>query len=213
MRGTTFRHAAIAIVIVTFTPTAAPAQGRIGISGYGVVGNVRLDADRTFDAVAGSSGALFLGGGVQLTRLWNELFVDVAFSQLKVNGERVAVGEDGAVQPIGIPLQVRMRPFDLAIGWRTQYRRFSIYGGGGVSRLMYKETSDGAQAREDVTTSSTGPLILAGIDVKTSHVLRIGGELRYRHIGGILGEGGASAIFREGSAGGLSAGLRVSVGH
>ena len=213
MSGTTFRHAAIAIVIVAFAPTAAAAQRRIGISGYGIVGSVRLDADRTFDAVAGSSGALCVGGGVQLTRLWNELLVDVSFSQLTVNGERVAVGEDGVLQPLGIPLQVRMRPFDFAIGWRTQYRRFSIFGGGGVSRLMYKETSDGAQAREDVTTSSTGPLILAGIDVTTSRVLRIGGELRYRHIGGILGEGGASAVFREKSAGGLSVGLRVSVGH
>jgi hypothetical protein len=58
-----------------------------------------------------------------------------------------------------------------------------------------------------------GPLILAGSDLRVARWVHVGGEIRVRHIPGILGEGGVSAAFGERSAGGLTVALRLLVGR
>jgi len=207
----TGRVAALVILVLLTTPTAN-AQGSARLSGYGVFGDMRLDAARTFEAVSETSHVRVLGGGIQIANLWKFLFVDVAVSTMTIDGQRVFV-DDGAVQPLGIPLEVRMRSVDVAAGWRHQHGRLSPYAGGGFSRLRYRETSELAQPGEDVTDSGTGPLFLGGIDFALSRWVRIGAEIRYRRIGGVLGSGGASAKFDEDSAGGVSTALRVSIGR
>src|SRR5688572_13293156 len=95
------------------------AQGRMGIRLYAAIGDLRLDAARTFDAVAGSNHTPTLGAGVQLTNVWKELFLDAGASQSTITGERIFI-DNGTIVPLGIPLQVRLRPFDVAAGWRPQ---------------------------------------------------------------------------------------------
>jgi hypothetical protein len=56
----------VALVLVA-TVSEATAQGRVGINGYGILGDVRLDAAQTFEAVAETSHARVFGGGVQVT--------------------------------------------------------------------------------------------------------------------------------------------------
>ena len=148
-----------------------------------------------------------------MTNIWKGVFADVGVSQIQtVDGERVFV-EDGEVFELGIPLEVKMRPVDIAAGWRLTFGRISPYVGAGVTFFKYEETSEGADADENVDESKNGPLFLGGVDVAIVSWLHAGGEIRYRQVKGILGEGGASAEFGEDDAGGLAAAIRISIGR
>jgi outer membrane protein W len=209
------RRIAVALTLLVSTPVATHAQGAqdgVTIYGYGTFGTLHLAASRTFDAVSGSSRTTSLGAGIQLTGFWKGLLLDAAWSRTAIEGERIAIDDD-ATFPLGIPLRVTMQPLDIAGGWRSRYGRWSPYGGIGISRLLYEETSDGNVTAEDLATSSIGPLILGGLDFRISRFVLIGGELRYRHLGGVLGSAGASAAFDERAAGGWTVGARMSVGR
>jgi len=193
-------------------PRRAP-QPPVRVRGYGIFGITQLAAADTFDAVAGTTRRPVFGGGAQVTNLWKSIFADVAFSRLRsIEGQRVFVN-GGTVFGLGIPLQVQLQALDVAAGWRTTYGRVAPYAGGGISYLMYNETSDFADAADNVDTGGAGPLVLGGVDVAISRWLHGGAELRYRSIFGILGENGASAAFNEKNAGGFSAAVRISVGR
>jgi hypothetical protein len=207
----TGRVAALVVLTVVATPSEARGQSEVRFSGYGVLGDMRLDAAQTFEAVSETSHARVFGAGIRVTNLWRFLFVDVGVSNMTMNGERVFIDEGDAVRPLGIPLEVSMRYVDVAAGWRSVHGRLAPYVAGGFSRLRYRETSELAQPGEDVADSGTGPLFLAGVDLALSRWIRVGGELRYRRISGVLGSGGASAKFDEDSAGGVSTALRVSI--
>jgi hypothetical protein len=208
----TARRAALFLsVLLLALPATALAQSVPGIRGYAVIGSTMLTAADSFDAVAGSSSTLGIGGGAAVS-FWKGLFVDVSVSRMKVDGERVFVDE-GTVFPLGIPLAVTMVPFDLAGGWRLSGRRLSPYAGAGLSWISYKETSDFAAAGEDVDDSGTGLLLLGGVDVALSDWLHLGGEVRYRDADAALGDTGVSQIFGETSIGGVAASVRISVGR
>jgi opacity protein-like surface antigen len=195
-------------------PQPAPAQPRIGLRGYVTFGSITLTATDTFDAVADTHSRPVFGGGVQVTSIWKGVFADVGVSQLTIDGERVFVSND-QVFKLGIPLEITMRPVDIAAGWRFRFSngRVSPYGGAGLTYLTYEETSDFAGSGEDVNESKTGPLVLGGVDVQVWRWISAGGELRWRRVNGILGEGGASAEFDEDDAGGFSAAVRISIGR
>jgi hypothetical protein len=185
-----FRGGVVAVLVafaLVVTGSEATAQGRVELSAYGVLGDVPQDAAQTFKPVPETSHARVFGGGVRVTNL--------------------------RIQPLGIPLKVRMLYFDVADGWRHAPGRLSANLGGGFSRLRYPETSEFAQQGDAVADRGTGPQFLAGVDLDLPRWVRVGGELRYRRIGGVLGWGGALASVVEGSAGGVSTAIRVSMGH
>ena len=208
----TIRRAFAAACLAVALPSSAAAQPPLAIRGYGVFGIATLAATDTFDAVAGTTTAPIVGGGAQAA-LWRGLFADVAVSWLSIEGERIFVDAAGTVFQLGIPLEVTMRPVDLAAGWRISFGRITPYAGAGVTFLSYEETSSFAEAAEDVSESGTGMLVLGGADVRVWRWVHAGGELRYRRVRGILGEEGASAEFGEDDAGGFSAAVRVSIGR
>jgi hypothetical protein len=191
---------------------SASAQPAVGVRGYVTYGAVVFAASDSLDAVAGQHHATSIGGGGSVTGLWRGLFVDVALSQQSINGQRVFVA-DGEVFPLGIPLKARFRPLDVAMGWRMTLNRFSPYAGVGLSRVSYQETSDFSSADDKVSAARNGAVALGGVDVPVWRWLHVGGEVRYRWVKGILGEGGVSDEFDEDRLGGLSAALRVSVGR
>ena len=202
----------VLIAFAAIAPVPASAQS-IGIRGYATFGVAQLAAQDTFEAVADTTQQPVYGGGVQVTNIWKGVFADVGVSQIQtVDGERVFV-EDGEVFELGIPLEVKMRPVDIAAGWRLTFGRISPYVGAGVTFFKYEETSEGADADENVDESKNGPLFLGGVDVAIVSWLHAGGEIRYRQVKGILGEGGASAEFGEDDAGGLAAAIRISIGR
>lgn len=199
--------------IAAALPVSAAAQARVGVRGYGSFGTTTLAAADTFDAVADTTSASVYGGGAQVTDIWRGVFADVGVSQLSLDGERVFIGDDGTVFELGIPLEVTMRPIDVAAGWRFGFGRVAPYVGAGVTYLSYEETSDFAEAGEDVDESGTGALVLGGVDVRVWRWIHAGGEVRYRRVAGILGEGGVSSHFGEDDAGGISAAVRISIGR
>jgi len=194
--------------------TPPPPQPRIGLRGYVTFGSTTLAATDTFDAVADTHSRSTFGGGVQVTYIWKGVFADVGASQLSLDGQRVFVS-NGQIFELGIPLEIKMRPVDIAAGWRFRFSRgrISPYAGAGLTYLTYEETSDFADADENVDESKTGPLVLGGVDVQIWRWISAGGELRWRRVSGILGEGGVSAEFDEDDAGGYSAALRISIGR
>jgi opacity protein-like surface antigen len=195
----------------TTKPRPAPVQEKIGIRGYAALGSTTLAAKDTFDAVADTHSSSTYLGGVEVTHIWKGIFADVAATQMTIDGTRVFV-DDGQVFDLGIPLQVKLRPLDIVGGWRFRYGRISPYAGAGITFLKYEETSDFSQSGEDVSESKTGPMFLGGVDVQVWKFIHVGGELRFRRVNGILGEGGASAEFDEDDAGGTSFALRISIG-
>jgi hypothetical protein len=195
-----------------FAAASASAQSAVGARGYFTYGAVIFSAGETLDAVAGKHNAASIGGGGSVTGLWHGLFVDVALSQQILDGERVFIAE-GEVFPLGIPLKVRFRPLDVAIGWRTTLKRYSPYGGIGLSRISYAETSDFAAGSDNVSAERNGALAMGGVDVPVWRWVHVGGEVRYRWVKGIPGEGGVADEFNENRLGGLSAAARVSVGR
>jgi hypothetical protein len=207
------REATISSLLALLLLVPVSAQGQSPrMQAYFSYGAVSLASSETFDAVAGSTRAGSLGGGVQLTRLWRLLFADLGFSRQRLDGERVFVS-DGVVFPLDIPLEVSFTPFDIAAGWRFERQRFSPYVGGGLSLITYKESSPFGRAGDDVNERGTGLLMLAGLDVPVWRFVSVGGELRYRAVSGVLGEGGASEAFGEDQLGGVQYSVRVSVGR
>src|SRR5215510_3391360 len=161
------------------------AQG-VSPSAYLTYGSTRFAAIESFEAITGSASQSGIGFGGRLDGLWRGLFADVGFSQQKLDGRRVFLSGD-TVFALGIATEITYRPIDLAAGWQFGFNRVRPYVGGGASFLSYKEEADFAQAGDDVDERRIGALLIAGVDVAVVPHLRIGGELRYRAISGVLG--------------------------
>jgi hypothetical protein len=195
-------------------PKAAQARStRVGARAYGTYSATRFAASDTLEAVGSDSIQGNFGAGGTVTGLWRELFLDVGYSQIEMDGQRVFVDDEMTVFPLGIPLQVKVQSLDFAGGWRVTTGRLSSYVGGGVTLTSYKETSAFSDSGDDVDEQKPGPMLLAGVDAALLKWVHVGGELRYRFVKGILGEDGVSEAFGEDDAGGLAVGVRVSFGR
>jgi opacity protein-like surface antigen len=204
----------IVTVFLLVNADAALAQSSIGGRGYVTYGTTAFGAGDSFEAVTGTSTKSGLGGGGTITGLWRGVFVDVAVSQQKLKGERVFMDAE-TVYRLGIPLTVRLRPIDVAAGWRFTVAggRVSPFAGVGASVVSYKETSSFAQSGDDISEQKTGALVLGGVDVAVWKWIHVGGDVRYRAVTGVLGLDGVSEVFNEDQLGGFSGGVRVSVGR
>jgi hypothetical protein len=201
----------LSAAILTGTSSLASAQA-IGASVYATYSTTSLTASNTFEAAAGTSRKSAPGIGGTVTGLWRGAFVDVAFTQYKLDAQRLFI-DQGTVYPLGIPVRITMRPFDVIGGWRYGSRgRVSPYGGAGLVFFQYREDSDFAAAGDDVNERKTGVVALAGGDVRVLRLVSVGGEFRYRTVDGVLGLGGVSQIFGDDQLGGLSFAARFSVG-
>jgi hypothetical protein len=195
--------------------TAGPvaAQG-VDIKGYGMVGAMNFSASESFDAVFGSSSGTIFGGGAEVGLPWGGLYFGVGAWRYSNDGERVFVsGSD--VFPLGIPLTVEITPVELTAGWRFKQvsSRFVPYAGGGWSSYAYKETSEFANAGEDVDDRFNGFHILGGVEFRATPWLGIGGEIAFSNVPDALGAGGVSTEFDEDNLGGTSYRLKISIGR
>lgn len=193
-------------------PAARATAPGIGVRGFGTFAVDWMAARDTFDAVTGSATILGYGGGVQVTNLWGGLFVEASVERSAVDGERVFVYQDEAF-PLGIPLEVRMTPIDAVIGWRSTQGRVTPFAGGGATFMRYQETSDFADAGDDVDERKVGFVVLAGAEVSLARWIHLRGDVRYRQVNGVLGEGGASAAYGEDRLGGFGVAVKLVVGR
>ena len=204
------------------TPPRTPAQPRrsarrpavqpLGVRAFGGGAIEWMTATKSFDAVTGSNRVFTYGGGVQVTNVWQGLFIEGAVTRAKVDGERVfATGDE--VFPLGIPLELTMMPVDLVVGWRSPMDRYVPYIGGGLTLFKYQETSDFADEDENIDEWYRGFVITGGVEVGLARWIHVRVDGRYRQVNDALGLGGVSQVFDEKRLGGFSAGLQLVLGR
>ena len=183
-----------------------PRRGGLAFAGVGVFSPAARDS---FDAVGITGKPFVVGGGVEGTRLWRSLFVRGAVDWSKETGERAFLADTGERFPLGIPLDIRMVPIDVTVGWRfdatrpgARPRRFVPYAGGGAGVLLYRETDEFAEGDEIVDETFASYHVLGGIDVYLQRSLAVRAEVRYRAVPDALGDGGVSAVTGDTSLGG-----------
>ena len=194
-------------------PAAAPRV--IGVRGFGTITYDKMTAADSFRAVTDEDTMSFFGGGVQVTNLWQGLFVEVAAERASRDGERVFVGPDDEVFKLGIPLEIKMTPLDVVAGWRSAPVSTNVvaYGAGGVSFLKYEETSDFADPGENVDEDYRGLVLIGGVEYSASRWVHVRGEVRYRRFKDAIGAGGASLAFEEDDLGSFGLAIKIAVGR
>jgi hypothetical protein len=190
-------------------PSARPSLGARAFVTFDVNA---LAASQTFEAVVGTSRPKALGGGGELLNVWKGLFLHVAVSKMKETGSRVIIADDESV-PLDIPVTVEMTPIEIGAGWRADVgrrRRAGVYGGGGLLRLVYRETSTFGSDDDNSDTAFNGVFAFGGADVRIVSGVIVGVEGQIRSVPNAIGEAGASAAFHETDLGGAT--LRVLAG-
>jgi hypothetical protein len=205
------------------TPAPRPAPGlappraagssvseRIGVRAYATVDLNRLAAQKSFDAVLGTSQLTGFGGGADLLNVWKTLFVRVSASRISKGGSRAFVFNGQAVS-LGVPMTVQMTPIEISAGWRfVSSSRVTPYIGGGALFVKYAETSAFAGSGDDVSQSNRGYSAFGGADVTIATFLVVGAEGQYRSVPHALGTGSVSQDFGETNLGGFT--VRVLIG-
>jgi hypothetical protein len=202
-------------LICADTSTAtAQRLGDIGVRGFGMVGNLTLTAQQSFAAVLDRSSGPIVGGGGQVLLPWN-VYVEVGAWRFKQDGERVFVGPNDEVFTLGIPLEITIRPFEVTGGYRFTIMspKFTPYAGLGYSSYRYQETSERADADENVDETFSGFHVQAGAEYQVLQWLAVGGEVGWSSVADAIGQGGVSAHFNEDNLGGTSVRLKISVGR
>lgn len=196
-------------------PVAADDVPRISLRPFVLLSGEQMSAKHTFEAVLGSSFQPFYGGGLELA-LGNGLFVDVAASRFKKNGQRAFYFNNEAFR-LGIPLTATITPFEVTGGYRflRVARRIIPYAGVGFGNYSYKETSAFADttAGENVDTSHGGYLVVGGAEFRLHRWIGAAVDAQYTHVNGILGDSGVSKEAGEKDLGGTAVRVRVIVGR
>jgi opacity protein-like surface antigen len=190
-------------------PKARPLE----IFGIGQVGYHAFLARDTFKAVFDNGGAApGFGGGARI-HVQGLAFVDVSVDRFSMTGERVFAA-DGDFVRLGIRDRVRIVPVAVNAGYRRQGHYASPYVGGGIGRVFFRETSDFADAAEDVDERYTSYQVIAGVEFGAPRsALRTAFEFQFSTVPDAIGVGGASAAFNEHNLGGLQVRLRIMGGR
>ena len=213
------------ICIATLAPTAVTAQQRpaparpatrqpLAIRGFGDLGMVRFAASDAFEATLGSPSGVFFGGGVEVV-LPQQWFVGLRLSHFDKSGERVFV-QDNEAFPLGIDMKVAITPIEVSAGYRFRSGRRNLipYLGGGIGWHRYTETSDFADAAEDVKETFTGYHVLGGAEYRVGRMFAIAGEAQWTTIPDALsGVSSAADAFGESNLGGIGFRVRFVVGR
>jgi hypothetical protein len=171
-----------------------------------------MAASHTFNAVFGRSHEPFWGGGVQVA-LRDGIYVEFGISRFMKTGQR-AIDFNGQAIELGIPLTATITPVELTGGYRVRlWPRVIPYGGVGLSRYHYVETSDFAQAGDNVDTARVGYLVAGGVEFRLHRWVGVGVDAQYTHVTGILGSAGLSQEFGEDNIGGTALRVKVMVGR
>ena len=191
---------------------AAP-RPPIGLRAFAGFDVHRMTASQSFQAVVGTSDLTGFGAGAEVLRLWNGLFARVGVSRITSDGSRVVAFNDEAT-PVGVATTVRMMPLEMAGGWRFGRRgRMVPYGGAGLVRLAYEETTDFDVTADDTSATFTGSVVFGGLDVQLAGPVGFGAELQHRRLVNALGRAGVSSVFREDDLGGLTVRIWIGVGR
>ncbi len=184
------------------------------IRGFADIGSTTFAATQSFETILGSASGVVFGGGAEVV-LPQDIFVSVRASRFRETGERVFVSGDQRFG-LGIPATVTVTPLEFTGGYRLDRGwRVVPYGGGGVGRYRYEETSDFAEAAENVKESFTGYHVLGGAEFRATRWIGAAGELQWATVPDALGQNdnGVSRLFNESDLGGLTFRVKVVIGR
>jgi hypothetical protein len=205
---------AFALILGALGGTDAAAQ-EIGFRGFADIGGTRFAAAHSFDAVLGTHSGVVFGGGVDAV-LPSGVFVGVRASRFQKNGTRVFVLNDH-VFDLGIATTVRVIPIQVAGGYRFKLGRRHIvpYLAGGLGWFRYSESSDFADASENVEDTFIGYHVLGGAELRMSRNVGVAGEAEWSIVPDALGQdlSGVSSVFDESDLGGITFRVKIVVGR
>jgi hypothetical protein len=208
------KNAAIAAfaMLLFGRPASAQSDPALALRPFVIVTAQAFTAKETFEAGFGESIQPFYGGGLSLVTNTG-FFLDITASRFRKTGERVFRNGDDTF-PLGIPLSVTITPLEFSFGYRFRTSRAVVpYFGGGLGSYRYQETSDEADPSEEIDTRKGGYLAVGGVDFRAAPWFRVGVDVQYTLVTGILGEGGFSQQVGEDDLGGLAARLKFTVGR
>lgn len=201
----------MALVTFALLLLAAPSAraGELAIEAQ--LGAFDMSAQDSATALFGSSGGITLGGAVRYTA-WRGAFVSAGLRSFSRDGERVfLLSPAGAIQKLGFPVSVELRPFLLSAGYRFRHGQLVVpYASIGAAITSYSETSDVAGESFDSDGSRTGFVGTAGVEVGRG-MFRVGAELGYSTVSGVVGLGGVSQVYGEDDIGGFHVIGKVAV--
>jgi opacity protein-like surface antigen len=189
-------------------PPPAPA---IGVRGYGLGAYQWFLAKDSFNAILGTRGGFFYGGGGQV--IIHHIFVDVSFERFKKTGER-AIVVDGDVFRLGIPDTITMQPFTVVGGYRFRTKQGTTpYVGGGVGSLRFQEVSDFAEPGDNTDERFTSYHVVGGVEYAATRWLFLTTEFRFSSVPNAIGSPGIAGDFDEHNLGGFGLAVKVGVGR
>jgi opacity protein-like surface antigen len=193
------------------TPVAAQTPA-VSIRPFVMAAEQSFTAIDTFAAVFGRSYGPFFGGGADVT-LGDHYYVELAASRFRQTGQR-AFRNAGQVFHLGIPLTATVTPLEVTGGYRFHLSsRIVPYVGAGFGSYAYQETSDFADAGENVDVRHSGFVVNGGAEFRLQRWVGVGADVHYTHVTGILGQGGLSKDAGENDLGGVSARFRFIIGR
>jgi hypothetical protein len=189
-----------------------PAPSAVGVHAYAAIDGNFMSATHSFEGVLGTANLIGYGGGVDIVDVWKHLFVRLAVTHASDTGSR-AIFTGTETVSLGVPLTVSMTPIEIGGGWRfTSSRgRLAPYVGGGALVLSYKETSQFADASENVSDTFVGYDAFGGVELGITKWLLVGGEAQYRGVPNAIGDAGLSQAFNETNLGGFTARFTIGV--
>jgi len=194
-------------------PVAPPAPA-VSVRGFVVATEQSFAAVDTFDATFGKTYGPFFGGGVQVV-IHDNFFVEASVSRFQQTGERAYLS-GGKAFKLGIPLTATITPLEVTAGYRFRLRRYPQlrpYLGVGAGSYSYQETSQFAEAGEDVDVRHAGVVANGGAEFRLQRWVGLAVDVQYTHVPGILGTGGVSQQAGEGDLGGVAARVKLVVGR
>ena len=203
----------LTVATLLLSPPAS-AQSRVVLRGFGDVGWTTFAADQSFSAVLGSDTGRAFGGGIEVV-LPRHVFVTLRASRFHDVGQRVFLF-DGRQFDLGIPTTITITPLELTAGYRFDRGwRLVPYGGAGMSRHRYEETSAFSEASERVDAHFSGYHVLGGAEFRLTRWLGAAVETQWATVPDALGNdpNSVSHEFEESDLGGMTFRLKVVVGR
>jgi outer membrane protein W len=171
-------------------------------------------AQQTFKASFDTATAPFFGGGLQVV-LSDRFVAEIGASRFKRTGERAFIS-GGKTFRLGIPLTATITPLEITGGYRFLFKampRVRPYVAAGWTRYAYTETSDFAEAGENVDTTHGGVVANGGVELRLHRWIGVGIDAEYARVHGILGSGGLSQQAGESDLGGFGIRFKGIVGR
>lgn len=204
----------LSLFLCAAVPVAAQDAPPLSIRPFVMGTEQSFAAIDTFDATFGKTFFPFFGGGVQVV-INDGPFVELSASRFRQTGQRAYLS-GGKSFGLGIPLTATITPFEISGGYRfrlTSLPHVRPYVAGGIGSYQYQETSDFADAGEDVDTRHAGYLLNGGAEFRLHRWVGLAIDVQYTHVPGILGAGGVSQQAGESDLGGIAGRLKLVVGR